>query len=34
MTYYSSDTEEEDPAAFLASLHGSYEGSPAETAEV
>jgi DNA-directed RNA polymerase subunit beta' len=34
MTYYSSDTEEEDPAAFLASLHGSYEGAPAETAEV
>ena len=34
MTYYSSDTEEEDPAAFLASLHGSYDGAPAETAEV
>ena len=34
MTYYSSDTEDEDPAAFLANLHGSYEGAPAETAEV
>ena len=30
MTYYSSDTEEEDPAAFLASLHGSYEADAAE----
>jgi DNA-directed RNA polymerase subunit beta' len=26
MTYYSSDVEDEDPAAFLANLHGSYEG--------
>ncbi len=26
MTYYSSDTEHEDPAEFLANLHGSYEG--------
>ena len=29
MTYYSSDTEHEDPAEFLANLHGSYEGEPA-----
>jgi DNA-directed RNA polymerase subunit beta' len=29
MTYYSSDVEDEDPAAFLANLHGSYEGQPA-----
>ncbi|MDJ0771601.1 MAG: DNA-directed RNA polymerase subunit beta' [Ilumatobacter sp.] len=29
MTYYSSDAEDEDPAAFLANLHGSYEGEPA-----
>ncbi len=28
MTYYSSDVEDEDPAAFLANLHGSYEGQP------
>jgi len=27
MTYYSTDVEDEDPAAFLANLHGSYEGS-------
>ncbi len=27
MTYYSSDAED-DPAAFLANLHGSYEGEP------
>ncbi len=26
MTFYSSDVGEEDPAAFLAGLHGSYEG--------
>ena len=26
MTFYSSDADEADPAAFLASLHGSYEG--------
>ena len=26
MTYYSSDDEEQNPAEFLASLHGSYEG--------
>ncbi len=25
MTFYSSDAEEEDPAAFLANLHGSYD---------
>ncbi len=25
MTYYSSDAED-DPAAFLANLHGSYDG--------
>jgi DNA-directed RNA polymerase subunit beta' len=25
MTYYSSDADEEDPAAFLANLHGSYD---------
>jgi DNA-directed RNA polymerase subunit beta' len=31
MTYYSSDVEDEDPAAFLANLHGSYEGQPAGT---
>ncbi len=30
MTYYSSDAED-DPAAFLANLHGSYEGEPAAT---
>jgi DNA-directed RNA polymerase subunit beta' len=29
MTYYSTDVEDEDPAAFLANLHGSYEGQPA-----
>ncbi|MEJ7799875.1 MAG: DNA-directed RNA polymerase subunit beta', partial [Ilumatobacter sp.] len=29
MTYYSSDVEDEDPAAFLANLHGSYEGETA-----
>jgi DNA-directed RNA polymerase subunit beta' len=29
MTYYSSDAEHEDPAEFLANLHGSYEGEPA-----
>ena len=29
MTHYSSDTEHEDPAEFLANLHGSYEGEPA-----
>ena len=29
MTYYSSDAEEQDPAEFLASLHGSYEGETA-----
>ena len=29
MTYYSSDAENEDPAEFLANLHGSYEGEPA-----
>jgi DNA-directed RNA polymerase subunit beta' len=26
MTFYSSDSGEEDPAAFLSSLHGSYDG--------
>ena len=26
MTFYSSDVGEEDPAAFLAGLHGSYQG--------
>ncbi len=26
MTFYSSDAGEEDPAAFLANLHGTYEG--------
>src|SRR5690606_35707789 len=26
MTYYSSDTEDQDPAEFLANLHGSYDG--------
>jgi DNA-directed RNA polymerase subunit beta' len=26
MTFYSSDADEADPAAFLASLHGTYEG--------
>ncbi len=31
MSYYSSDIEDEDPAAFLANLHGSYEA--AATAE-
>ncbi|MEO6654093.1 MAG: DNA-directed RNA polymerase subunit beta' [Ilumatobacteraceae bacterium] len=31
MTYYSSDVEDEDPAAFLANLHGSYEGETAST---
>jgi DNA-directed RNA polymerase subunit beta' len=25
MTFYSSDAEEEDPAAFLANLHGTYD---------
>ncbi len=30
MTYYSSDATEEDPAAFLASLHGSFEGDAAK----
>jgi len=29
MTFYSSDVGEEDPAAFLANLHGSYDGEPA-----
>jgi DNA-directed RNA polymerase subunit beta' len=29
MTYYSSDADHEDPAEFLANLHGSYEGEPA-----
>jgi DNA-directed RNA polymerase subunit beta' len=29
MTYYSTDAEHEDPAEFLANLHGSYEGEPA-----
>jgi DNA-directed RNA polymerase subunit beta' len=28
MSYYSSDAEEEDPAAFLANLHGSFEAEP------
>jgi len=28
MTYYSSEVDEEDPAAFLANLHGSYEAEP------
>ncbi len=31
MTYYSSDTEEQDPAEFLANLHGSYEGETASS---
>jgi DNA-directed RNA polymerase subunit beta' len=31
MTYYSSDTEEQDPAEFLANLHGSYETEPVAT---
>ena len=26
MTYYSSEADEQDPAEFLANLHGSYEG--------
>ena len=26
MTFYSSEVGEEDPVAFLASLHGSYDG--------
>jgi DNA-directed RNA polymerase subunit beta' len=29
MSYYSSDLDEEDPAAFLASLHGTLEAEPA-----
>ena len=29
MSYYSSDIEDEDPAAFLANLHGSYEAAAA-----
>ncbi len=29
MTYYSSDADHEDPAEFLANLHGSYESEPA-----
>jgi len=32
MTYYSSDSEQEDPAGFLAGLHGSLETDPAESA--
>ncbi len=31
MTFYSSDAGEEDPAAFLANLHGSYDGDPVLT---
>ena len=31
MTYYSSETEEQDPAEFLANLHGSYEGETASS---
>ncbi len=31
MTYYSSDTEEQDPAEFLANLHGSDEGESASS---
>jgi DNA-directed RNA polymerase subunit beta' len=33
MTFYSSDGEE-DPAAFLAGLHGTYQGDGADTAQV
>jgi DNA-directed RNA polymerase subunit beta' len=33
MTFYSSDGEE-DPAAFLAGLHGTYQGEGADTAQV
>jgi DNA-directed RNA polymerase subunit beta' len=29
MTYYSSDADEQDPAEFLANLHGSYDGETA-----
>ena len=31
MTYYSTEADEQDPAEFLASLHGSYEGESATT---
>jgi DNA-directed RNA polymerase subunit beta' len=31
MTFYSSDADEADPAAWLSSIHGTYEGgAPAE----
>jgi hypothetical protein len=33
MTFYSSDVGEEDPAAFLANLHGTYEGDQQPAAE-